>query len=706
MISRTFKLCLNAGSGSAPYINVNQYDEGETWLFELYSENGERYIPSSGAIVGVKSDGHGIVNTGTVDSEGRVVITETEQMTASAGRAIYELSIDGLTHGTANFIVAVERKPTDDAVMSDSDLSLIQEAIDSAEVIVEVIGDGDPSEVIGEHVDAWLDAHPEATTTVQDGAITAPKINQSLWDKLLVSESASGAVASFDDGADDVPVSSLKVALELVQLGSGDPSPSNIRPIIASNGKNLLPPTIYNLASNNGAVVSDSSYRSMMAEVTGGETYTISRDIISGNRFHIYGTETQPAVGVETHIIAQQNSALQITFTTAETDKYILVYLANDGSEITSKIQLEKGSATPYQPYQGIIVKRTGKNLLNKNDVQNAHIDPNGVIYNNTSWSTSQYVKINNNYKYTLSGLVDHPNTGTDNINQYDANYNLIGVKRVTAASGYPVQFDSGTEYVRFCWKKTDENTAMFAVGGDTSYEPYTGTSYPYTLGQSVYGGSVDLATGVLTLTKGFKNITASDNIQSIGSSGNGWQVLRSSFDIPPLNRGANYSDGVICDRLKSEVGASSVADDLCFINSSGVLRFNLATVYADKTELFAALGEINVAYPIEPQTINLTPTQVKTLVGYNNISSSGTVDVIYHADTKLYVDKMTAVDNNIIAPTEADFVATRNYTVNDLVIVNDTLYKVTSNIQNGGTITPNSNVQQTTLGALIKALS
>ncbi len=138
MISRTFKLCLNAGSGSAPYINVNQYDEGETWLFELYSENGERYIPSSGAIVGVKSDGHGIVNTGTVDSEGRVVITETQQMTASAGRAIYELSIDGLTHGTANFIVAVERKPTDDAVMSDSDLSLIQEAVDAASEISEV----------------------------------------------------------------------------------------------------------------------------------------------------------------------------------------------------------------------------------------------------------------------------------------------------------------------------------------------------------------------------------------------------------------------------------------------------------------------------------------------------------------------------------------------------------------------------------------
>lgn len=124
--------------------------------------------------------------------------------------------------------------------------------------------------------------------------------------------------------------------------------------VVEQTGKNLLPPTIYNLASNNGAVVSNSAYRSMVVEVTGGETYTISRDIVSGNRFHIYGTETRPAVGVATHIIAQQNSALQITFTTADTDKYILVYLANDGSEITSNIQLETGStATAYEPYAG-----------------------------------------------------------------------------------------------------------------------------------------------------------------------------------------------------------------------------------------------------------------------------------------------------------------------------------------------------------------
>ena len=188
---------------------------------------------------------------------------------------------------------------------------------------------------------------------------------------------------------------------------------------------------------------------------------------------------------------------------------------------------------------------------------------------------------------------------------------------------GFQIRIENGT---------TVDGTLYIQIeSGNTSteYEPYTGNTYTIDLNGTVYGGTVDLVTGVLTLTKGFKNITASDNIQSIGSSGHGWQVLRTSFDDPPVNTGANYSDGVYCDRLKSEVGASSVADDLCFINSSGVLRFNTTAVYADKTALFNALGEINVAYPIEPQTYSLSRQTIDLLIGDNYISSSGEVTVI-----------------------------------------------------------------------------
>lgn len=138
-IVRNFNLYLNAGNGSVPYINVNQYDQGEQWVFTLYKEDGTKYLPSTGAIIGIKADNRGIINTGTVDADGRVVINETQQMTAAAGIAIFELLIDGNSHGTANFLVNVEQRPGDNADLSDSDLSLIQQAVDAAEEIKAVI---------------------------------------------------------------------------------------------------------------------------------------------------------------------------------------------------------------------------------------------------------------------------------------------------------------------------------------------------------------------------------------------------------------------------------------------------------------------------------------------------------------------------------------------------------------------------------------
>lgn len=110
MITRNFNLYLNAGHNVPLVINANQYDQGEQWVFTLYKDDGTQYTPSSGAIVGIKSDGLGIINSGSV-VDGKVVINETQQMTAAAGKAVFELMIDDQTHGTANFIVLVEPKP-------------------------------------------------------------------------------------------------------------------------------------------------------------------------------------------------------------------------------------------------------------------------------------------------------------------------------------------------------------------------------------------------------------------------------------------------------------------------------------------------------------------------------------------------------------------------------------------------------------------
>lgn len=52
-------------------------------------------------------------------------------------------------------------------------------------------------------------------------------------------DTASGAVATFADGADDIPVKNLTVYIEPIQSGTGDPSPDNIRPISGWTGVNL-----------------------------------------------------------------------------------------------------------------------------------------------------------------------------------------------------------------------------------------------------------------------------------------------------------------------------------------------------------------------------------------------------------------------------------------------------------------------------------
>ena len=131
-ITRNFNLHLNAGASTPLLINANQYDSGEEWVFTLYSDRGVKYTPASGAIIGLKSDGHAIANNATVNGSGQIVVTETEQMTASVGKNVYELSIDSGTHGTANFIVLVEPQPYDESKASDSDISLMQEAINAA----------------------------------------------------------------------------------------------------------------------------------------------------------------------------------------------------------------------------------------------------------------------------------------------------------------------------------------------------------------------------------------------------------------------------------------------------------------------------------------------------------------------------------------------------------------------------------------------
>lgn len=182
-IERTFDLIINAGTSSPLIINANQNDSGEIWKFNLYQEDGTKVIPAAGEIVGLKSDGHAIVNAGVVNPLGQVVITETEQMTAAPGANVYEIVFDSV-HGTANFIVYVEKSPVDDdADFSESDISAIQQAIAMAidSATVQAIQNGLAQESATRATqDAQLagDISEEAATRAAADALLQTEIDQ------------------------------------------------------------------------------------------------------------------------------------------------------------------------------------------------------------------------------------------------------------------------------------------------------------------------------------------------------------------------------------------------------------------------------------------------------------------------------------------------------------------------------------------------
>ena len=65
--------------------------------------------------------------------------------------------------------------------------------------------------------------------------------------------------------------------------------------------------------------------------------------------------------------------------------------------------------------------------------------------------------------------------------------------------------------------------------------------------------------------------------------------------------------------------------------------------------------------------------------------------------------DNAAASVRNFAAPAETAFVASRNYAVGEMLIVDSTLYKVVRNIATGQKITPYLNVIRTDLAEVTK---
>lgn len=184
---------------------------------------------------------------------------------------------------------------------------------------------------------------------------------------------------------------------------------------------------------------------------------------------------------------------------------------------------------------------------------------------------------------------------------------------------------------------------AQLEVGSTaTAYEPYT-TPLTITtqLGQTVYGGTLDVVSGRLVVDRamvdlGTLNWLYSSGTQRMYSTGINSVSKHPTSDTVVAN--------ILCENYATDTDAhtaSHTSDKICALGSTGIL-YVYDSAYTDAVTFKIAMNRVQLVYELAtPITVQLTPTEVKTLLGTNNVwADSGEVEVTYKADIQKYIDK------------------------------------------------------------------
>jgi len=119
---------------------------------------------------------------------------------------------------------------------------------------------------------------------------------------------------------------------------------------------------------------------------------------------------------------------------------------------------------------------------------------------------------------------------------------------------------------------------------------------------------------------------------------------------LAKFNIGNDGTDRVSCNVGKVSTGPNNantfVPGECCIYtgNATMFFRYIVSTDITSAEDAFAYLKSIGTEFvtPIaEPVEFSLTPTEIKTLLGINNIwADAGNTSITYPADTKMYIDR------------------------------------------------------------------
>ena len=501
---------------------------------------------------------------------------------------------------------------------------------------------------------------------------------------------ASGDIASFDEGS-GLPFKSVVVNIEPVQDLHGYDNPW-----VGGSGKNKCDLSAFThtgvVDDEGGETTLNNRLFSVHIPVKSGTTYTLSLTG-SKNGENIYANRIIYFDSNDTFIkrYTPTPQIQTVSFTTLSNAKHIQIDLRTAsllGIEITdiSKIQVEEGdSATAYEPYSNICpisgwddtnVTVVGKNLLGGLPLANAIVNAGGTLdtvnktvsftHGNSQVNILENIKLKDNTKYTF--ILTYSNSGDNN---------CLSLYYTNSGYRYPINLNNSSDTKTTIVYTTsaitidklvlgwgvDANTKIYyeesgLFEGELTtqdFVPYNGHTYnvEFTDGTNpltVYGGTLDVVSGLLRVNRASVdlgtlswtyastqkvfydnlptnalNVTNKDGVCEVYKP-----TIQQTMDMSTWSRLSN-GEFVFAQSLKSSYRCAVAIKDLN---------------YTDTAAFKSSVNGMKIVYPLAtPQTIQLTPTQVNSLLGINNIwADTGSIK------SAEFIKDATTVINSLIA--------------------------------------------------------
>jgi len=512
----------------------------------------------------------------------------------------------------------------------------------------------------------------------------------------VIYETASGEIASFSDGADDLPVKPCVVTMEPVQDLHGYDSPwpagggknkLNIQNIRV--GASTLTITEENKEQNyivvNGTASSTNRFIDVNSQIVfsnidivAGETYIyeITGIFPSSNITSIYvNTRSEPS-GVAVSYPSTSISATKRSFVAPTADGTMVLYfglsIAQNASFNNARIEFSVYKASEsytFEPYSnicpitgrtGLNVVRSGKNLLPANSFQSTTkqgltytVNSDGTVSVSGTATTNSYIYysaifpvdviingIPESNGVVIDGIAIHVFSNEPGIGTMVRTNNNTFVLLANHLVEIRLRISSGVTLENALFKPM----ARISTDADYSFEPYKGSTYSVnweTEAGTVYGGTLGVVSGKLVVDRAMVDL---------GTLAWNYEASIPRFYTSGINSVVKKVDNVsVANCVSSMFKVTSFNDLYIYSKQNGTMSVNDAgtlsiidNAYSDTESFRTAMSGVQLCYELAtPTEIQLTPQEVRTLLGVNNIwSDGGDMEVEYPADTKMYINK------------------------------------------------------------------